>query len=147
MEQQQLRAQIEQILESDKVGVMATVKNNKPHSRYMTFYHDNLKLFTTTHKETHKAEEIKENPYTHIILGYEGEGFGDMYVEYEGEVSICDSATLKKKLWNKAMELWFTGPDDPNYMLLEIHPALIRLMNKQTYTPQTLHLQTNERNE
>ncbi|MGM8213222.1 pyridoxamine 5'-phosphate oxidase family protein [Virgibacillus sp. W0430] len=140
MEEQKLREQIESILEHDTVGPMATVKANKPHSRYMTFYHENLQLFTATSKETHKVEEMKDNPYTHIILGYNGEGFGDAYVEYEGKVSVNDSASLKEKLWNESMKQWFKDADDPNYMIIEITPVLIRLMNKNTYTPQTLYI-------
>ncbi|WP_077324752.1 pyridoxamine 5'-phosphate oxidase family protein [Virgibacillus siamensis] len=140
MNQQEIRENIENILDNSAVGVMATVQQNKPHSRYMTFHRDGLTLYTATNNNTHKTEEIKENPHTHILLGYEGEGFGDEYVEYEGKVSISQSDAMKKKLWNEYMESWFSGPDDPDYIVLEITPQKIHLMNKKNAEPRILNL-------
>ncbi|MUK88603.1 general stress protein [Ornithinibacillus sp. L9] len=131
MSQHEIRAKVEKLLENHSVGTMATVKNNKPHTRFMTFFHDNLKLYTATSKDTDKTEEIEENPYTHILIGYGGEGYGDEFVDYQGKVSINNSNELKKKLWNEKMEQWFEGPDDPNYIILEIEPVTIRLMTNQ----------------
>lgn len=140
MEQSELRTIIENILEQSDIGTMATIKNNKPYSRYMTFFHKDLKLYTATSKETDKTEELKDNPHTHVLLGYEGEGFGDDYVEYEGKVTITHSKELKKKLWNTYMEPYFNGPKDPNYIVLEIEPQRILLMNKQGVSPKVLEL-------
>ncbi|MFZ3580313.1 pyridoxamine 5'-phosphate oxidase family protein [Virgibacillus sp. DJP39] len=140
MDQKEIKASIENILTDSNVGVMATVKDNKPHSRYMTFSNKGLKLYTATSKDTHKAEEVETNPFTHIILGYEGEGYGDDYVEYEGKVSINDSEEMKKQLWNEHMELWFSGPNDPNYIVLEVEPILIRLLNKKGEETKVLQL-------
>ncbi len=140
MEQQDIRKNVDKILENTQVGTMATVKNNKPHSRYMTFMHDDLTLYTATSKETDKAEELEENPYTHILLGYEGEGVGDDYVEYKGKVSINDTQELKSKLWNDYMNHWFKGPEDPNYVILKIDPLEVRLMNKKDFTPKELKI-------
>ncbi|BAC13661.1 pyridoxamine 5'-phosphate oxidase family protein [Oceanobacillus iheyensis] len=139
MSQENVKHQIEQILENNFVGTMATVKKQMPHSRYMTFFHENVTLYTPTNKETDKAEDIEANPYTHIILGYDGEGFGDKYVEYEGKVSFNDSQELKNKLWNDRMKLYFDGPNDPNLTILEIKPLHIRLMNKNGESPQELN--------
>jgi general stress protein 26 len=140
MEQQEIKAAIENILENGTVGTMATVQQNKPHSRYMTFSSDGLNLYTATDKDTHKVEELEKNPYTHILLGYEGEGIGDEYVEYEGKVHISDNEELKKKLWNPNMQHWFDGPEDPNYIVLEIEPEQISLMNKQDLDPKVLEM-------
>lgn len=141
MSQQAIKSTIENILSNSAVGTMATVQQNKPHSRYMTFSHKKeLKLYTATSKETHKAEEIEANPYTHILLGYEGEGFGDEYVEYEGKATINDSPNLKKELWNPYMENWFNGPHDPNYIVLEIEPVQISLLNKKGVAPKILEV-------
>ncbi|WP_404452081.1 pyridoxamine 5'-phosphate oxidase family protein [Virgibacillus necropolis] len=140
MSQKEIEVSVKKILNDSNVGPMATVENNKPHSRYMTFWNDGLKLYTATNKNTHKTEEIDTNPFTHILLGYEGEGFGDEYVEYEGKVSINDSEEMKKQLWNEHMELYFDGPNDSNYFVLEIEPMQISLMNKKGEAPKILHL-------
>ncbi|HLS07527.1 pyridoxamine 5'-phosphate oxidase family protein [Lentibacillus sp.] len=138
MSQQELKSAVEKIIDDNAVGTMATVKQDKPHSRYMTFIRKGLKLYTATSIATHKSEEIKANPYTHILLGYEGEGFGDEYVEYEGRAAINSSVELKQELWNSYMEHWFNGPDDSNYIVLEIIPVTIRIMNKKGAEPKTV---------
>lgn len=140
MTQDELKTSIQHILNDSNVGIMATVQNNKPHARYMTFSSDELNLYTATDEDTHKVDELEKNPYTHILLGYEGEGYGDEYVEYEGKVQITDSLELKQKLWNMNMEKWFDGPHDPNYIVLEIRPILIRLMNKNGEEPMILDI-------
>lgn len=129
MNQNELKEEILSVFEHNKIGTLSTVKENKPHSRYMTFYNDGLVLHTPTSSDTHKAEEIDENPFVHILLGYDGEGYGDKYVEIEGTAVIRDSAEIKEKLWNDRFSNWFEGPDDPKYIVLEIEPTAVRLMN------------------
>lgn len=140
MEQQEVRKHIEQIITDSTTGIMATVKGNKPHSRYMTFFNEDLTLYTPTSRDTDKSEEISENPNTHILLGYDGEGFGDSYVEYLGEATIKEDEELKKKIWDDRMKVWFDGPEDPNLIVLQIKPNQIRLMNKKGTPPETLEL-------
>lgn len=140
LNQTEVRDNIEKILDESHIGTMSTVKNNKPHSRYMTFFHRDLILYTPTDKHADKTGEIDENPYTHIIIGYEGDGFGDEFVEYQGEVTFNHSEELKRELWNDDLKLYFDGPEDPNYTLLEIHPIGIRLMNKKGKSPLDLEM-------
>ncbi|MGJ9381946.1 pyridoxamine 5'-phosphate oxidase family protein [Salipaludibacillus sp. CF4.18] len=137
MTQQELKNKVLDIFKENKIGTLASVKNNRPHSRYMTFYNEEFTLYTPTHKNTHKAEEIKENPYVHILLGYEGEGLGDKFIEVEGKATISNSDKLKEELWKEDFENWFDGKDDPNYIVLEIKPSMIRLMNDGK-EPQTI---------
>ncbi|MCA1039604.1 pyridoxamine 5'-phosphate oxidase family protein [Bacillus infantis] len=128
------------ILEDNKIGTLATVKNNKPHTRYMTFFNDELKLYTATSKETDKTEEIEENPNVHILIGYDGEGLGDEYLEIEGRASVNASEDLKEKVWNDHLKPWFDGPNDPNYIVLEIQPTDVRVMNSKESSFETLEL-------
>lgn len=141
MEQAEIKNNVEKILAMSHIGTMATVKNNKPHSRYMTFFHRDLNLYTATNKETDKTEEIEDNPYVHIIIGYEGDGFGDEYIEYEGKATFNHFDELKKELWNDDMKIYFDGPEDPNYTLLEIQPLRIQLLNKKGKPPLELDLE------
>ncbi|MFB1082938.1 pyridoxamine 5'-phosphate oxidase family protein [Jeotgalibacillus sp. JSM ZJ347] len=139
MNQKELKDHILNVLENNKTGTLATVKNNRPHSRYMTFYNEGYVLHTPTSVDTHKAEEIDENPFVHVLLGYEGDGYADSYVEVEGTAVIRDSQEMKEKLWNDRFSNWFEGPDDPKYVVLEIEPTSIRLMNSGE-KPQSLDL-------
>ncbi|OCA82021.1 pyridoxamine 5'-phosphate oxidase family protein [Pseudobacillus wudalianchiensis] len=137
---EQLKTEILNILKENKVGTLATVKNNKPHTRYMTFYNEELTLYTPTGKDTYKVEEIDQNPHVHILIGYTGEGIGDTFLEIEGTAKIDDSQQTKERLWNEEIAKWFDGPNDPNYIVLTITPNTIRYMNKGEDTPQVLEL-------
>ncbi|WP_153733594.1 pyridoxamine 5'-phosphate oxidase family protein [Sporosarcina obsidiansis] len=131
---------VKKILDESFIGTMATIDGNKPQSRYMTFMNDGLTLYTPTNKDTDKVDDVEKNPYTHILIGYDGEGFGDAYVEYAGRVSISSDEQLKKKIWNDQMKNWFDGPDDPKLVILKVEPEAIRLMNKSGEPPQDVSL-------
>ncbi|SFQ33773.1 pyridoxamine 5'-phosphate oxidase family protein [Salibacterium halotolerans] len=140
MEQNELKNKILRIIDEYKTGVLATVEKERPHSRYMTFYHDDITLYTPTSKDTHKAEEIEKNPYVHILLGYEGEGLDDLYVEVSGKAVIREDKAIKQQFWHESMDRWFDGIDDPEFIMLEIQPESMRLMNKTGEPPQKLDL-------
>lgn len=140
MDKEQIKNKVFEVLEKKQTGVLASVKKNKPHSRYMTFFHDDLTFYTPTSIDTHKADEIQDNPNVHVLVGYEGEGYNDPYLEIEGTATIRDDQGLKEKFWNDQMKHYFDGPNDPNYILLEIKPSLIRLMNAGEHEPQILEL-------
>lgn len=140
MSQNQLKEKVLNIIRDHKIGVLSSVENNKPHSRYMTFSNEELTLFTPTSANTEKNDEIEKNPNVHILIGYENEGLGDSYLEISGTSKINDSQELKDKLWNESFKDWFDGPKDPNYLILEIKPESIRLMNNNGEPPQELSL-------
>ncbi|PRO66503.1 pyridoxamine 5'-phosphate oxidase family protein [Alkalicoccus urumqiensis] len=140
MDQKQLRERIESIMEQHAIGTLATVENDKPHTRYMTFLNKDLTLYTPTSRETHKAEEIDKNNNVHILLGYQGDGIGDEFVEVAGTASIRDDKNLVEDLWFDDMNNWFGGKEDPELIFLEIKPDSIRLMNKKGEAPKSLDL-------
>lgn len=140
MEQSQVKEKILKVLKEDFVGVLSTVENDKPYSRYMTFFNDDFTLYTATNAETEKVDEIAKNRNVHILLGYNGEGFGDSYVEISGISEVSESPELKKKVWNDHLKAWFDGPEDPNYVVLQINPSSIRLMNNNGEPPEELTL-------
>ncbi len=125
----------EKILEDNLVGTMATIEGNKPHSRYMTFFNDNFTLYTVTNKDTHKVDELSKNPYTHILIGYDGNGLGDSFLEIEAKVEISSEVSIREKVWNDSLSDWFEGPDDPEMIVLKVVPSQIRLMNTKGYEP------------
>ena len=140
MSQNQIKEKVLNIIRDHKIGVLSSVENNKPHSRYMTFFNDDLTLYTPTSGKTEKIDEIEKNPNVHILIGYDNEGLGDSYLEISGTSKINESQELKDKLWNESFEKWFEGPKDPNYLILQIKPESIRLMNNNGEAPQELSL-------
>ncbi|QED49377.1 pyridoxamine 5'-phosphate oxidase family protein [Cytobacillus dafuensis] len=130
MSNQNLKSEAIKIISNHRTGVLSTVENNKPHSRYMTFYNNDLILYSPTKMDTEKIDDIEKNPFVSVLLGYEGQGKSDSYVEIAGTCQMNTSQELKKQLWDESFNSWFVGPEDPNYIFLEIHPEIIRILNK-----------------
>jgi general stress protein 26 len=138
MSQHQLKNQVIDIISGHRTGVLSSVENNKPHSRYMTFYNEDLTLFTPTKMDTEKIDEIEKNPYVSVLLGYEDQGQSDAYVEIVGTSTVNTSEDLKKQYWDESFNQWFDGPEDPNYGFLQIQPEIVRILNTQGEPPQEL---------
>ncbi|MGD7008662.1 pyridoxamine 5'-phosphate oxidase family protein [Metabacillus sp. 84] len=135
-----LEDKIIKLLDHHQIGSMATVRNGKPYSRFMLFFHEGLTLYTATSKKAHKAEDIEKNPSVHLLLGYEGKGFQDEYAEVEATASVEGSTELKKKFWNENLKDWIAGPDDPDYMLLKLEPSVFCYFSKAGEGPETLNM-------
>ncbi|MCH6266250.1 MULTISPECIES: pyridoxamine 5'-phosphate oxidase family protein [Neobacillus] len=135
-----LKEKVQKVISDHKTGILSTVENNKPHSRYMTFYNDELTLYTPTKRDTEKIGEIEKNPNVSVLLGYEKKGQTDSYVEISGTTAVNDSTQLKQQYWEESFNQWFNGPDDPNYIFLEIKPETVRIMNLNGEPSQELNL-------
>lgn len=140
MKNQDIKEHVLKIMSTSNTGVLSSVENNKPHSRYMTFYNKDLTLYTPTKLDTEKVSEIEKNPSVAVLLGYEGEGLDDGYVQITGTSKISTSPELKKQFWEESFQQWFKGPEDPNYAFLQIQPEIIRVLNNHGEPPQELNL-------
>lgn len=135
-----LKNKLLEVVQNHKVGTLATISQNKPFSRFMLFFNEDLVLYTATNKDTHKVEDINTNPNVHILLGNDCKGWDDPYVEVEGTVMVEESKELKEKFWNEHLKSWIPSADDPNYMLLKISPSSYRYFEKSSSEPETLSL-------
>ncbi|WP_155594038.1 pyridoxamine 5'-phosphate oxidase family protein [Lysinibacillus cavernae] len=131
-----VRDEILEVLNREKIGTMATVENGKPYSRYMTFQHEDFVLYTVTNKHSEKMEELRKNPYTHILYGYENEGFGDVYVEIEGQLTEVHEEGIKNKIAEFFTSIFVGNQDE--MVTLKIEPIRMRLMNKKGQPPKEL---------
>lgn len=140
MTDQNLKEQAIKIISDHRTGVLSSVENNKPHSRYMTFYNQDLTLYTPTKMDTEKTDEIEKNPSVAVLLGYEEKGQTDAYVEISGTSSINTSPDLKKQFWDESFKQYFKGPEDPNFGFIEIQPETVRILNIHGDKPQEFTL-------
>ena len=130
MDNKQLEQNIIKALDDNKFGSFGTIEaGNKPKVRYMAVFHDKLNIYLATNRKTHKVEELKENPNAFLLLGYEAGGGKDV-VGIEATVDISKDDDLRSKIWNKELEKWFKGPDDPDYVILELTPTRIEYESK-----------------
>ncbi|XXM70635.1 pyridoxamine 5'-phosphate oxidase family protein [Lysinibacillus sphaericus] len=135
-----LKDKVKELFSHHKTGTLATIRDNKPYSRFMIFNHDDLTLYTATNEHAHKAEDIAQNPNVHILLGWDLGSDHEHYVEIEAEASVEGSAELKKKFWSEELMHWTASPDDPEYLLLKLKPVTILYYEKPGKEPQELSL-------
>ncbi|MFB9329074.1 pyridoxamine 5'-phosphate oxidase family protein [Paenibacillus aurantiacus] len=137
-EKDKLQAKIFEAMDKHRIAAFATVEGNKPKVRYMAVFHDGLNIYLATDRKTQKVEELQQNPNVSLLLGYE-KGTPPQVVELEGTASITKDDSLRQKLWNEELSKWFDGPEDPNYVILDITPSEIHYYDEQgqpqTWTP------------
>ncbi|RXZ00424.1 pyridoxamine 5'-phosphate oxidase family protein [Fictibacillus sp. S7] len=138
MNQEEFKQKIKDIVDSNPVGTLSTVSQNKPNARYMYFQRDDITLLTATSKQTHKVDEIEENPNVHVLLGYTD--WDSPYIEMQGTIRVREKEVIKEEFWQDMMKHWFTGKDDPDLIILEIQPTSFRLMNSKEKEPVTLEM-------
>ncbi|WP_025706042.1 pyridoxamine 5'-phosphate oxidase family protein [Paenibacillus graminis] len=130
MDNRELEQTIIKTLDDNKFGSFGTIEaGNKPKVRYMAVFHDGLQIYLATNRKTHKVEELKDNPNAFLLLGYE-QGGGKDVLEIEATVAVTKNEGLRSKVWNKELEKWFKGPEDPDYVILELQPTRIEYMGK-----------------
>lgn len=133
-----IKSKMLDVLENHKIGTLATLRGDKPFTRFMLFFNEELTLFTATHSETHKVEDISKNRYVHILLGNGRTGWDQPYVEIEGTISVEDSKERKEKFWNDKLKNWIPSADDPNYLLLKITPISYRYFESSSSEAEVL---------
>ncbi|MDC2865409.1 pyridoxamine 5'-phosphate oxidase family protein [Bacillus sp. BP-3] len=120
-----LKEKIANIIQNQQIGVLATIRDNKPYSCFMMFFHEDFVLYAATDRQSKKITDIEQNATVHILLGREGKKWDEEYLEIEGIASIEEDSTLKNKFWTNSLKRWLLGPEDPNYVLIKINPETI----------------------
>lgn len=130
MEQQAIQ-KINEVIAQSRIGVLSTSYQDQPNSRYMIFYNDCLELYTKTSKQSRKFEELKNNPKTHVLLGYEEQN-NLPYVEIEGTIELVTSQEIIDELWQSQDKTFFDSKEDPDLVVLRIIPETILLHDSKT---------------
>ena len=140
MNKQQVTRAIEKVLSSSKIGVLSTAHHNKPNSRYMVFYNDDLNLYTKTNINSLKVEEIENNPDAYILLGY-NETTNNSFVEIDAIIEVVKDQKVIDWLWETQDKTFFNSKEDPELCVLKVIPRSIKLMNDDELdTPATIEL-------
>jgi general stress protein 26 len=113
------------------ISAFATVKNEQhpvPRVRYVaTVGFPDLSMKIATHKSSTKMSHIKKNPKGGIAT-WKGKGledFGKPYVIIDTKIEILDDEKSKNEFWDPMLEKYFSGPDDPEYVILNLKPYSI----------------------
>ncbi|MCL6460194.1 MAG: pyridoxamine 5'-phosphate oxidase family protein [Gorillibacterium sp.] len=134
MDRNELEKAIIDTLDDNEFGSFGTIEGEKkPKVRYMAVYHEGLNIHLATDRKTHKVEELEANPYVCLLLGFEAGGSKDL-LEIEATAVVTKDETLREKVWNKQLKKWFDGPDDPNYVILDLAPTRIEYRSRHGKT-------------
>ena len=140
LDKQQATQAIEKVLQESKVGVLSTAYNNKPNSRYMVFYNDDLTLYTKTSINSVKVDEIEDNPHAYILLGY-NETTNNSFVEIDAQIEVVKDQKVIDWLWETQDKTFFDSKQDPELCVLKVIPKSIKLMNDDELdTPITIEI-------
>ena len=84
---------------------------------------DEGNLWFISGKDSHKTEEIKADPFTHLFFQEnKNSGFLNIY----GIAEFMEDREKVNELWNPLLNVWFKeGKDDPNISLLKVEATKV----------------------
>ncbi len=132
-----LKTKILDLLKKHHLAVLATItEDGKPWARYVAVnVAPDLTIRTATFKNSRKVAQVKKNPEVHLTCGYDGDMMTP-YVQIQGRAEVIDDKKERHDLWNDHFKAYFKGPDDPNYVVMIVHPYRIELMADGSHQPQ-----------
>ena len=137
MQKAELKNKILKVLNDYPVGSVATIKDGVPWVRYMAMQsRDDLTLFTASFASARKIDQIRKNNAVHICFGHDPKIYNLPYVNIQGTAEILTDPESKKNFWSEPLKQFFTGPDDPNYIVIKVTPTTIEYMDSGAHEPQ-----------
>lgn len=80
---------------------------------------DDGALWFFTSAQSGKVNELANDRRALVSLAE-----ADKYVVLDGEVELVKDAQKARALWKESFRIWYSGPDDPNLVLLRFQPAV-----------------------
>ncbi|QPC45762.1 pyridoxamine 5'-phosphate oxidase family protein [Mangrovibacillus cuniculi] len=128
------------IMKEHQVGTLATIRDGKPYSRFMLFQHEDLTLYTATNQHAHKADDLAQTPYVHVLLGLDASNFHEDYVEISAKAHVVEDKEKKKEMWSEKWSKWIPSPEDDDYVLVALKPETILYFEKAGKEPVEIDL-------
>lgn len=137
MGNEELKGKIIDVIKNYPVGSVATIKDGKPWVRYMAMQtEDDLTLYSTSFAVSRKIEQIKKDNNVNITFGADPKNWKLPYVNVEGSAEILTDPEIKQKCWHEMLSQFFSGPDDPNYVVVKVVPSSIEYTASGVHKPE-----------
>lgn len=75
------------------------------------------KIWFATQRSSGKVDEVQDD--SHVYLGY---GKGGKWVSVSGRARVVRDQAKAHELWSPLWKNWFSGPEDPKLVLIEVTP-------------------------
>ena len=123
----ELKEKIGAKLTGPTLCAMATItEDGKPWVRYVMLSADErLTMWGATFASFRKVGQIRKNPEVHLTTGAKDMETAQSYLQIQARAEVLTDGETKKAFWNDYLKNIFTGPDDPNYVVLRIVPYRI----------------------
>jgi len=133
-----LQERILKILQQPQLAGLATITpDGKPWVRYvMTVGAPDLTIRCATFVNARKVKQIQRNPEVHLTCGVTDPRNMAPYLQVQGRAALSTSKEVCHAFWSDMLAPIFSGPDDPNYGVLEIKPYYIEYSSLGTFEPE-----------
>jgi general stress protein 26 len=140
MSNEELKKKIFNVIEQNPLASFATVKEGNPWVRYVVLNVKDGEIYFTAGKQSRKVAQLQANPHCHTIAGGDIKDFSKGWIQIDGTARILEDLDIKKALWHDYLSSMFTGPEDPNYIVIHIKPEFFEYwgdgkMEPQVYRP------------
>ncbi|MBN2398736.1 MAG: pyridoxamine 5'-phosphate oxidase family protein [Candidatus Aminicenantes bacterium] len=139
----ELEEKIWKILGKAQTAALATISvSGAPWVRYVTVRTEkDLSLNFCTGLSTRKAVEIAANPLVHLTCGNLQPPDDSVFLQIAGRAEIRADAATKHKYWQQEWRRYFTGPDDPDYIMVFIRPVRMEYNGPGSFFPEVWEIQ------
>ena len=135
-----IKQTVTDMLKIPQLASVATITLDfKPWTRYMMINSDeNFIIRTTSFVNSRKVKQIEKNPEVHLTFGVNDPmtEMGKPYVQIQGIAKISTDPEEKNKQWNDMLAKYFSGPEDPNYVVMIVEPYRVEYTSSGEKTPE-----------
>jgi general stress protein 26 len=133
-----LAEQIKALLSLPALSGLATITaDGKPWVRYvMSVMDDTMTVRFATFTSARKVAQIAQNPEVHITAGVCDPSKDTNYVQIQGTAKLVTDEAARHAFWHPMFKGVFSGPNDPNYGIIEVVPYRIEYWSAGSMEPQ-----------
>jgi general stress protein 26 len=133
-----LKERILKILQQPQLAGLATITpDGKPWVRYvMVVGSGNMTIRCATFVSARKITQIKKNPEVHVTCGVTDPRNMAPYLQIQGRATLNTSKEARHGFWSDMLSPIFSGPDDPNYAVVEIKPYYVEYCSPGVHEPE-----------
>ena len=120
-------------------GFLATMEGKQPRVRpMMPYLTDDGNLLVALLSQSRTIKQVKENPLVEICYVDRKMCF----CRVTGKAAVSEDIEKKEMVWNNVPMLrqFFSGPQDPRFILVEIESGMSEAMSPTQKTPDSLML-------
>ncbi|MEN6429107.1 MAG: pyridoxamine 5'-phosphate oxidase family protein [Phycisphaerales bacterium] len=133
-----LKERILKVLQQLQMASLATITpDGKPWVRYvMTVASADMTIRCATSVDARKVKQIKKNLEVHLTCGVTDPQNAGPYLQVQGRAALNASREARHGFWSDMLGGIFSGPDDPDYGVLEIKPYCIEYNAPGSHKPE-----------